>query len=179
MGLRCFVPDVAPLRFFACAAPVLMSRDFVFWVAPHQPRHCEVPFLGLRRSSPDVAPSCLWGEPPHPWCCSILGVAPSLVLRRPWCCAVRGFRAGRRGGACGIQEGAGRSFLRVAVCLSRPHGKSRRLKRRLSHMPGWLPGQCRVRYSISRVAPECSNSSTERILLCALTSSTCRATSRS
>ena len=161
MGLGCFVPDVAPLRFFACAAPVLMSRDFVFWVAPHQPRHCEVPFLGLRRSIPDVALSCLWGEPPHPWCCT-----------------VRGFRAGRRG-ACGIQEGAGRSFLRVAVCLSRPHGKSRRLKRRLSHMPGWLPGQCRVRYSISHVAPECSNSSTERILLCALTSSTCRATSRS
>ena len=166
MGLRCFVPDVAPLRFFAFAAPVLMSRDFVFWVAPHQPRHCEVPFLGLRRSIPDVALSCLWGEPPHPWCCTILGVAPSGAF-------VPAGGGLRHTGAC-------RAILPPGYRLFvPPHGKSRRLKRRLSHMPGWLPGQCRVRYSISHVAPECSNSSTERILLCALTSSTCRATSRS
>ena len=46
---------------------------------------------------------------------------------------------------------------------------------------GMPPGSvsCLLSYSISHVAPECSSSSTERILLCALTFSTCRATSRS
>ena len=162
MGLRCFVPDVAPLRFFACAAPVLMSRDFVFWVAPHQPRHCEVPFLGLRRSSPDVALSCLWGEPPH-----------------PWCCAVRGFRAGRRGLAA-YRRVPGDPSSGVPFVCPAPRKKPA-LRAPAFPYAGMPPGSvsCLLSYSISHVAPECSSSSTERILLCALTSSTCRATSRS
>lgn len=160
MGLRCFVPDVAPLRFFACAAPVLMSRDFVFWVAPHQPRHCEVPFFGC------AVPALMLRCPVFGASRPILGVAPSGAF-------VPAGGGLRHTGAC-------RAILPPGYRLFvPPHGKSRRLKRRLSHMPGWLPGQCRVRYSISHVAPECSNSSTERILLCALTFSTCRATSRS
>ena len=132
MGLHCFVPDVAPLRFFACAAPALMSRDFVFWVAPLHPCRCVVPFLWLRRSSPDVALSCLWGEPPHPWCCPILGVAPSLVLRRPGlsCRQAGGLR--HTGGSRAILPPGCRLFVP-------PHGKSRRLKRRLSHMRDGSP----------------------------------------
>ena len=88
-----------------------------------------------------------------------------------------GFRTGRRGA---YWRPPGNPSSGVPFVCPAPRKKPA-LRAPAFPYAGMPPGSvsCLLSYSISHVAPECSSSSTERILLCALTFSTCRATSRS